>query len=284
MSGLLRTKPQYFTSYHHTRISHQLAQAISFVHSQGILHTDIKPHNVLLTTQFDVLLSDFNTSIHIPSVSVQGLPDDPAGLGTPVYSPPEFNKPPPSPFSYPSDIWSLGVTLMTGISGREPYARLLNGKRGKGGRQQLKIWLGKGAYWQYEAQEREELADSPLLSPPPPPMTIDGEVIPAIGVEQLRQALDDPAAPEACMEVKLPDGVNQREPTRVSNGQSLAAPPDYYDDGTARIHYLGDSPDRSVSQRIYGLLRSMCAVDPASRPTIDSIVNVLGEELAEFEA
>ncbi|KAG8983524.1 hypothetical protein FRB90_005923, partial [Tulasnella sp. 427] len=207
LSDIVHSKPHLLTRKQHTKLALQLSQAVSYVHSQHILHTDIKPHNVLITSSFDVLLSDFNTAIHIPSVSLSGPPNDPAGLGTPAYSPPEFNKPPPSPFSYPSDVWALGVTLMVMIVGREPYARLTSGRGRKGnGRQEMKMWLSKGAYWQWEAQERLDADEQlPLSTTRVEFPSIESGMAGLIGPEQLKKLLDAPQPSVKLLEVQVPD-------------------------------------------------------------------------------
>lgn len=75
------------------------------------------------------------------------LPTDPIGLGTPAYFPPEFVRPPPSPYSHSADIFTLGVTLSVLISGVEPYAGMRAMER--------MIWIGRGAYWDWEERRRE---------------------------------------------------------------------------------------------------------------------------------
>lgn len=49
---------------------------------------------------------------------------DGIALGTTQYSPPELIKPPPSPFSFPVDIFSAGLTLLYMLTGVEPYESL----------------------------------------------------------------------------------------------------------------------------------------------------------------
>lgn len=272
LSDVIHSKPHLLNKTRHTKISLQLAQAIDFVHSQNILHTDIKPHNVLLTSTFDVLLSDFNTAIHLPSSSISVPPDDPAGLGTPVYSPPEFNKPPPSPFSYPVDIWALGVSLMVAIVGREPYARLMSGRRGKGNsRQELKMWLRKGAYWQWEDQERMDATIEDVLGTPPS-AGFDSEDIGGnekVGLEQLKKLLGDADASPDLLELSISETV-------PGSPDEKPREEDRYDDGSDPLRYLGGG---KVSQRIYSLLRSMCSPSPASRPAIGAVVAELEQEV-----
>jgi len=81
-----------------------------------------------------------------PDSPRSSFPTDPHGLGTPSYSPPEFVKPLPSTFSYPSDIFSLGVTLCVMITGREPYEGVRSLER--------MLRVGEGGWWEWEERRR----------------------------------------------------------------------------------------------------------------------------------
>jgi len=41
------------------RIAHEVARALDYAHSHGLVHRDIKPENILLTRQGDSLVADF---------------------------------------------------------------------------------------------------------------------------------------------------------------------------------------------------------------------------------
>lgn len=81
-----------------------------------------------------------------PPSSSLPLPTDPLGLGSPPYSPPEFVHPPPSPFSFPSDLFSLGVTLSVLLSAHEPYEGLRAVER--------MFLVARGGYWEWEERRR----------------------------------------------------------------------------------------------------------------------------------
>ncbi|KAG8935251.1 hypothetical protein FRC02_008386 [Tulasnella sp. 418] len=269
---MIHNLPHRLTKRQHTTIAHQLSLAVSFLHSQGILHTDIKPHNVLITPRLDVRLADFNTAIHMPSLPPSMLPpDDPVGLGTPPYSPPEFNKPPPSTFSFPSDIWALGVSLMVAIVGREPYERLATARRSH----ELKLWLKRGAYWAWEEQQRLdalEYAATKMLSR----LNRTELEKPKIGEEQLRAILGDSYRPDQSLQqvtlAPLDKSLSTHSPAQLDSRA--------YDDSSPALYYLG-SPDR-VSQRLFELLQKMCSFKPESRPVAEDVVSVLQEEIDEM--
>ncbi|KAJ3167511.1 hypothetical protein HDU87_001504 [Geranomyces variabilis] len=54
----------------------QLAGAVECMHAQGIVHHDIKPHNILLSEYLDVRLADFGNACFVPEQSLE-LPDPP---------------------------------------------------------------------------------------------------------------------------------------------------------------------------------------------------------------
>ena len=67
----------------------QLAQAIAFIHQQGIAHRDIKPENVLLQANGNIALCDFGISKDIISNAYESTLSLAAAAGTFAYCAPE---------------------------------------------------------------------------------------------------------------------------------------------------------------------------------------------------
>ncbi len=87
------------------RIGRQLASALAAAHERGVVHRDVKPSNVLLTSAGDVRLVDFGIAARIGTL----LPHTISTRGTRRYMSPErANGAPPDPRA---DVWSLGLVL-----------------------------------------------------------------------------------------------------------------------------------------------------------------------------
>ncbi|WP_151481590.1 serine/threonine-protein kinase [Streptomyces albicerus] len=100
------------------RVGLALVEALRRVHAAGVLHRDIKPGNVLLAPDGRVVLTDFG----IATVQdARSLTRTGVLVGSPEYIPPErATGRPPGP---PADLWALGATLCTALTGRSPFAR-----------------------------------------------------------------------------------------------------------------------------------------------------------------
>ena len=76
---------------------------LNYIHAQNIVHSDIKPENIILRTANNrAILYDFGNTVVVHST--QSLYNG----GTPSYIAPEFMQ---FERSFPSDIWAFGVTM-----------------------------------------------------------------------------------------------------------------------------------------------------------------------------
>lgn len=99
-----------------TNIAAQILAGLEYAHRSGLIHRDIKPQNVLLTSDGTVKVTDFGIA---KSVSDLSLTDAGMALGTAHYFSPEQAK--GDRVTPQSDIYALGVTLFEMITGRLPY-------------------------------------------------------------------------------------------------------------------------------------------------------------------
>ena len=107
-----------FTPADTARIGLDVLDALTAAHRAGVLHRDVKPHNVLIGGDGRVVLTDFGLATFVDDGSVTG-----PGLvvGSPQYVSPERARDGAS--TVESDLWSLGATLYAAVEGRSPYAR-----------------------------------------------------------------------------------------------------------------------------------------------------------------
>jgi serine/threonine-protein kinase len=101
------------------RIMRQIAEALGYLHSQGFLHRDVKPDNVLLDHAGNIKLCDLGFAIPIPKLPVEGKIA--TAVGTAGYMSPELltGK---TGSRVGSDIYSLGIHLYALLTGHEPYS------------------------------------------------------------------------------------------------------------------------------------------------------------------
>ncbi|WP_254508174.1 protein kinase domain-containing protein [Anatilimnocola floriformis] len=103
----------------------QTARGLAYAHAQGIIHRDIKPHNLLLDEQGVVKVTDLGLARlnHGATGPASGFDVTMAGgvIGTADYMPPE-QAVDSTTIDHRADIYSLGCTLYFLLVGRPPFS------------------------------------------------------------------------------------------------------------------------------------------------------------------
>ena len=112
--------------------SHQILKGLYSIHSNGYIHADLKPSNILLTEQGEVRLADFGSALPIEGNEVVGA----WRMTTTDYTSPELLRADVLKFPFPGnfdvtsltiqrmiamDVWSLGCLLWECLRGVSPF-------------------------------------------------------------------------------------------------------------------------------------------------------------------
>ncbi|MBX3465872.1 MAG: protein kinase [Planctomycetes bacterium] len=106
---------------HAAGVAEALARALAAAHAVGVLHRDLKPHNVLLARDGTPLLTDFGLAKRLDkgedAITVTGQV-----LGTPAYMAPEQAEGRQGAVDARTDVYGLGATLYEALTGRPPFS------------------------------------------------------------------------------------------------------------------------------------------------------------------
>ncbi len=178
-------------------IAAQLCRALAGAHAQRIVHRDVKPPNILLSSSGRVKVGDFG---------VAGLAEGSSGagsqtiVGTPSYMAPEQSR--GRPVSPATDVYSAGVVLYEMLAGAPPFV----------------------------ARSAVELAVCHLQDPPPPlpasvPEPLRQITARALAKDPSRRYVDGGEMADALVDASRRAGERARERAGRSSGRGLLRAP-----------------------------------------------------------
>ena len=98
----------------------QIARAAHDAHRNGIVHRDIKPGNIITRADGTPVLTDFGLAqdlLHSAQLTQTGV-----SMGTPAYMSPEQARGERNRIGVKSDVYALGATTYTLLTGKRPVA------------------------------------------------------------------------------------------------------------------------------------------------------------------
>ena len=97
------------------KLAEEIAEALDYAHTQGVVHRDIKPGNILITEDGHAKIADFGIAkLNLAHFTLPGRV-----MGTPAYMAPEQLS--GEGVDGRSDLFSLGVILYAMVTGHSPF-------------------------------------------------------------------------------------------------------------------------------------------------------------------
>ncbi len=131
-AGSLEKKIGQITEQEAWKILHDVASGLAYLHSNNIIHQDIKPANILQDDMGNYVIIDFGISTLARDTLRKSTLRSNTSAGTLAYMGPERFSKDSAPI-FASDIWSLGAMLFELLEGRTPFPPDFGGGMQKAG-------------------------------------------------------------------------------------------------------------------------------------------------------
>jgi len=97
-----------------------IASALEYAHSRGVIHRDVKPENIMIH-EGEAMLTDFGIALAVREAGGERLTETGLSVGTPQYMSPE-QATADRQLDARSDIYSLGAVLYEMLAGEPPFS------------------------------------------------------------------------------------------------------------------------------------------------------------------
>ena len=102
-------------------ITQKVANALDYAHENGVVHRDIKPGNILLSSQGEPLVADFGIALAVAQAGAGRITETGLSLGTPHYMSPE-QATGDRDVDPRSDVYALACVLYEMLAGQPPFS------------------------------------------------------------------------------------------------------------------------------------------------------------------
>ena len=236
-------------------IMKQLLLALGFAHERGVIHRDIKPTNLILTSEGTLKLADFG----IAHIDASDLTLSGTVLGTPSYMSPEQIQ--GRTIDGRSDLFSAGVVLYELLTGERPF-------------------VGTLATVSYKTCHEEPIPPSRFSSRKLPPL-LDAVVARALAKapearyqtarqlsDALDQALEAPSETVRTLETTVPG---------IASLKSTPAAPPFWEETVLRI------AERKLAEIVGPMARVMVRKAAAQAGDLTELYTLLSENITDLE-
>lgn len=152
----------------------QMAGAIKYMHSKGIIHRDLKMGNIFLDKDMNVKVGDFGLAALLMSGKDMTAVRRTTLCGTPNYIAPEILEKNKGGHDHAVDIWSLGIIIFAMLTGKPPFQSTTADEIYRRAREREYDWPKLDTSENFISEETKDLVSTMLQGPEnrPDPDTI----------------------------------------------------------------------------------------------------------------